>query len=164
MLDHENANKIHQLFCETPAEPTSEDAITSAESQLGTVFPVDYREYLLAYNGGKFSDMGINIPGDRCANYDVEFLYSLGDAPRYRNLLHQCESFGHSYSDFNYPNTDSLFPIAGMSDGSWVCLERSRSRTANAVYFGELFEEPYKICDSFNELLTLLVPWDSIGA
>src|SRR5262245_12481319 len=143
------------------APPTSEVALAEFEKRIGSRLPEDYREFLLAYNGGK-PKVSKFVFADRTGPYT-------GSSVRAFAAL----SAGAHYDLYDYLDTycseeerrvpSEVLPIGEDNFGNLVCLAIT-GRHVGRVYFwnheGETDPAAYRnmdrIADSFSEFLSKL--------
>jgi cell wall assembly regulator SMI1 len=134
----------------------SAEDIETVERRLNLVFPTDYKEFLLAHNGGRPKPNRFPIRGNRSDTQGIlSWLYGIHDDGTY-NLIDQAAMF----QDRVPPE---LLPIGEDPGGNLICLTISGSNR-NHVYFwthedevdeGEIpsYDNIYFVADSFTELL-----------
>lgn len=69
-----------QRFCKERFPVPTEARVAELEDRLGVPLPADYRRFLLAYNGGFFSEPDIVPPTEGCPHDRLTFLCGIGAA------------------------------------------------------------------------------------
>jgi len=150
-----------QLAITESRESVSEEQIAAVERQLGSSLPRDYRDFLLAHNGGRvrpavFSVHGNPHFGSKCV---VHFFNAI-DPGKSHDLLWKAEI---------YRNRMPLGFLSVASDpgGNQICLVLSGSNIGKVVFWDHHCEEMdedmppsednvYLIANSFTEFLESL--------
>jgi hypothetical protein len=143
-------------------KPLDPGRIKRIEEELGCVFPKEYRDFLLAHNGGEA----------------VEGVFLIHDPPNdYHGLLDQflCISPGDSYdlsdwvSDYIGRLPSNLLPVAVDQAGNLIALSVAGSDIGR-VYFWDheleagqgkvpSYDNVYPVADSFQAFLDSLRPF-----
>lgn len=139
----------------SPGCVLSEVEVEGLEATLGSTLPEPYREFLLAYNGGRPVPDGIVIPG--YDETDVQVIFGVG-----RQVESSCIDWNLRLLESRLP--DGLLPIATDSGGNLFCLSLRREDRGAVLYadlesvFGELGIAPiHMVCSSFTEFLNCLI-------
>jgi hypothetical protein len=56
----------------------TEEQVADLEKRLGIAFPDDYRQFILSYNGGYFSEPDIIPPSDECPVDCLRYMHGIG--------------------------------------------------------------------------------------
>lgn len=134
----------------------SEERLAQVEERLGIEFPVDYRSFMLKYNGGEPSPNSFQFKefdGDYTDSLVLMFLAI--DSEKF-NLEQEVEIYAGRIPDH-------LVPIAADPFGNVICIAVA-GPSAGAIYFWDHEEEGdvlnndnvYLIADTFTEFLDLL--------
>lgn len=94
--------------------PLSEDVLRRFESRLGVQLPSDYRNFLLAYNGGSWKKKCFYISEDQGSSL-IHHVYGLHDGPEYLRL-------DSAHERFRGRIRDGLIPLADDQGGNQVCI------------------------------------------
>ena len=87
LVVHVNApqdNKMDKIadaynrFCEKRFPLPSEFQVANLERKMGVPLPTDYRQFILTFNGGYFSEPDIVPPSDKCPLDGLTFLSGIG--------------------------------------------------------------------------------------
>jgi len=137
----------------------SELEIRRAEKRIGVIFPPEYREFLLKYNGGRPVAKYFQIPESEFRNVGkVLDFFGLDDPVESCNIDWNCEVYKKRIPS-------GFLPIACEDGGNIVCI-RSAPPDLGAIYYWNhdfegaslSYKSLYKISSSLNEFLTNLVP------
>ena len=150
--------KIH---LENSGPPLTCEDITAFEREIGGRLPDDYKEFMLAHNGGQ-THLGLPWDGGISRIFGFDTLFPAGQDSGIRGGLRYLR-------ELNAAKVDGYLPIAGTFSGGYICLS-CRGSKFGAVYFTAL---KYKIAyiddlvpidltmvplaDSFTKLLDYLV-------
>ncbi|MDR3324076.1 MAG: SMI1/KNR4 family protein, partial [Zoogloeaceae bacterium] len=80
--------------------PTSNEAIDSFEQDLGICLPNDYRDFLLAQNGGKPDACDFDVPGSRFPVAMINTFYGILD-----------DKTGRAGNSLNVANQDLMYRL-----------------------------------------------------
>jgi hypothetical protein len=141
-----------------PYGPLSLERLESFEKFIQIKLPVDYREFLLQYNGGKPQPSGFWIHPYDDGDSVYQFL-GLHDGPKGRSI-DTCKG------EELYGIPRSLLPIGDDGLGNSICLGLSES-TYGEIFFLDHDEHPYhdpespdgiiKLSNSFTEFCDSLI-------
>jgi hypothetical protein len=147
------------VVLESRGPEASESDIARFESQLGYKLPLDYREFLLRYNGG---DPVVGVVNGRDDDPDVP--YQSGDAVRYFFKLPTAAGDVDEYERLLPPAEipselpRDVLPIAEDSGGNLFILELGKGAGRIRFWDHESFDEPLEqhriLADSFGDFLT----------
>lgn len=68
----------YAAFCEERFPLATEEQVAALERRMGVAFPGDYRDFVIEYNGGLFSEPRIVPPDDDCPLDRLTFLNGIG--------------------------------------------------------------------------------------
>jgi len=147
------------VVLESRGPEASESDITKFEAQLGFRLPLDYREFLLRYNGG---DPVVGVVYGRDDDPDVP--YQSGDAVRYFLKLPTAAGEVSDYEQLR-PTAEipcelprNILPIAEDSGGNLFVLELGKGAGRIRFWDHESSDEPIDqhriLADSFGDFLT----------
>jgi cell wall assembly regulator SMI1 len=146
--------------------PLAPERVAQAEATMGVVFPADYREFMLAHNGGK--------PSRRAFVYAEETGPYTDGAVRKFYPIDSSDKLGleathHTFLGYDPPRMPrDVFPIADDSFGNQICICFSGPK-CGYVYFWdhehEAEDEPtydnmHLVAKSFSEFLDKLTSSD----
>jgi cell wall assembly regulator SMI1 len=130
--------------------------IREFERQLGITLPHDYRNFLVAHNGGRPDPSGFSMTGDPLnPSGTIHWFFGIHNGQNY--------NLSQKYSVYQGRIPSNFLPIAGDPGGNLLCLSISGEDVGN-VYFwdhedeaseGELpdYTNVYFIADSFTDLM-----------
>jgi cell wall assembly regulator SMI1 len=136
-----------------------EEQIAQAERQLGVSLPSDYRDFLLAHNGGHPRPNVFPLFGNKSGDQAMlEWFFGIHSGENY-NLMDEA-----SYFRDRVPR--NLLPIAADPGGNLICLSVS-GPDRGIIYFwaheeeveeGEMpgFDNVYFVAGSFSDLINNL--------
>ena len=138
----------------------SETAIATLEASLGSPLPSEYREFLIASNGGVPTPDTIDIPGFPESPTDVQVLFGVG-----RSVESSCLEWNlRTLAERLDPE---LMPIACDSGGNVFCLSLRSPNNGAVLYcdlqavFADYGSKPqyYAVAPSFESFLRKLRPF-----
>jgi cell wall assembly regulator SMI1 len=151
---------MKQVTVTNSNEPVLQDNdIREVETKLGISLPSDYKEFLLAHNGGHPQPNAFTIPGSQPGTWEVlEWFFGVHSG-EYNNLLQKARVYRSRVPS-------ELLPIATDPGGNLLCLSVSGPHIGK-VYFWDHEEEVeegepptyknvYLVADSFTELVNNL--------
>ena len=108
---------VYSKFCTTRFAMPTVEHVTRLEEQIGVSFPEDYRDFLLTFNGGCFSNPRIVAPGkDTPAEY-LQYMYAIGAPAR---TLELGSKVSLAFFDDNDP--PQVIPIGRTPTNSLILL------------------------------------------
>lgn len=130
------------------------------ETRLKTSLPTDYREFLLATNGGRPTPDVINVPDIPGSEADVQEFFGLGRS-------NESSSIEWNLTTYAERMDDGLLPIACDSGGSIFCLSLRPGDYGAVLYcdlqsvFAEYHSKPqyYPVAPNFESFLKNLRPF-----
>jgi hypothetical protein len=130
----------------------SENEVAGLEARIRISLPKEYRRYLLAYNGGYFSDPIIDPEGGNCPNEGLSYMCGIGALDGVAELANDTHL---SLFDDNDPLT--ILPIGATATGGLILLNTCRDPDEfGAVGIKIAFGESYYLADSIDEFFGLL--------
>ncbi|HWL10594.1 MAG TPA: SMI1/KNR4 family protein [Planctomicrobium sp.] len=120
-------------FCEKRFLPLPEEKdLQNLEERLGCILPAHFREFVLQYNGGRFSDPYIDLPSIGSPMEDgLNVIYGF-------NASHKSYELGNSVrvSIFNDGDHVEVLPIGDTPVGNAILLDvDSRAETYGSIWF-----------------------------
>jgi cell wall assembly regulator SMI1 len=112
--------------------PASEEALRTAERDIGTILPDDYRLFLLEHNGGD------GFIGD---NYLILW------------RAEELSKFNDGYEVSKYAPGFLVFGSTGGGDGFAFDMRTSPNRVMQVPFVGMSIDDDFLVAGSFNELL-----------
>ncbi len=138
----------------------TETEVERVEQKWGFVFPVEYRRFLLMYNGGRPNLECFRFKGGSYGDSMIDWFLAIYDG-KYNN-------FERCYNVFKVKEKrllDNLVPIARDPGGNLICISVS-SEDRGAIYFWDHEKEQDEatsknvslIADNFDEFISKLEP------
>lgn len=142
--------------------------ITALEERVGYSFPQEYREHLLAYNGG-FPDKQVFAfeENGKQQSSDVDWFYAIYDG-KYNNLDTAIKMY--KLDEKRLPQ--HIIPIAHDSGGNQICISCGTEDYGKVYFWNHELEVDYSvagdddysnlylIADSFTEFINGLMSFD----
>lgn len=154
--------EVYARFCTTRFPLPKENEIELLEGRLEIRFPDRYREYLMSFNGGFFSNAEIVFPEP------ITIQWRDGEATHKQNSLKQMFGFhsSHPYAEigretdinlFDDNNPIQLLPIGRTGMGSLLLIDILEG------HVGEILikfpsDGAYPIADNIDEFFELIEP------
>lgn len=133
-----------------PGESITVEEISAFEEKIGHRLPSAYRDFLLAYNGGRPIPALVDI--DDCPSGASEVQVFLGLTGEFES-----ETLEWSWNVFRGRIPERLLPIADDPFGNLFCLSLE-GMDAGQILFLDRYEEsesrPYFVANNFTEFLT----------
>lgn len=128
--------------------PVSDEVVRAAESQLGVVFPSDYRTLVGQHNGGRPKPNAVEIPGRREAVMErlVRLDACAGD------------DVASAVAVLRGRGQGNLVPFASDPFGNLFCFQFARKVQSAVVFWEHETGSVSAICKTFSDLLALLRP------
>ena len=128
----------------------SEVQLADLERRIEIVFPDDYRQFILEFNGGYFREPDITPVGD-CPPDALKYLSGIGAS-------HENAELGESSTldlfDGNVP--PKIVPIGGTPMGGLIILDTAPGEGRGEIYYKQAFGESYWIAGGIEEFFGLL--------
>lgn len=131
-----------------PIEPHH---LSKLENEMGSVLPTSYRDFLLAYNGGRPTPDTIDIDSAPFKGTDVKEFLGI-------NREVECENIRWMIGLLDGCKENQLLPIAIDSFGCVFVLALSSEEYGRVYYFNRVdgVPEPYLVANDFRELIDKL--------
>jgi hypothetical protein len=148
MTTIENA---YDRFCVERFPLPGEAQLSALEQRLGVVFPDDYRQFILEYNGGYFKCPEITPVGEGCPLETLESLFGIGAS--------------HGVAELGRPSDIALFddndppkivPIGSTGMGGLIILDTAPGEGRGAIFLKKAFGDFYYLLDGIEAFLALL--------
>ena len=129
----------------------SEAQLAALEQQIGVVFPDDYRQFVLEYNGGYFNEPEITPVGEGCPSSTLHILFGIGAS--------------HSEAEVGRPSRTNLFednnppkilPIGRTGMGGLIILDTAPGDGRGEIYLKQEYGDFYWIAENIEEFFSLL--------
>lgn len=141
----------YRQFCRERFPLPTDSQLRAVEMRIGVELPADYRQFILEFNGGYFSDPTIKPATDDCPEGCLAFLCGL-------NPLHEEAELGRASDltlfDDNVP--PKILPIGATPMGNLIILDTAPGDGNGAIYFKQAFGNFYYLADGIEEFFTLL--------
>ncbi len=128
---------IDKQFLPLPTEAQ----IAALEGRINVAFPEQYREFLLEYNGGLFTEPVIEPTEPGCPEDQLTYLHGIGATYRWATLANPLDI---SLFDDNDP--PRLIPIGGTPMGNLIVLAM-RPEDRGTIFFKKAFDGWFFLAD-----------------
>jgi hypothetical protein len=129
----------------------TETQVLALEQRIQVTFPDDYRDFLLKYNGGYFTEPEIRPVSEGCPQEALTFMHGLTASHNEAELGRQSDL---SLFDNNFP--PEIVPIGCTPLGSLIILDTAPVEERGAIYFKQAFGDFYYLADGIEEFFGLL--------
>ncbi len=149
LIEHTYRRFIEQQFLPLPTQ----EQIASLERRINVKFPGDYRQFLLEYNGGYFSEPEVRTPNGDCPQFALWQLYGIG-------ALHRGAELGRLSSVALFDDNDppQVVPIGCTGMGSLIVLA-TRPEDRGTIFFKEAFGGWFFLAEGIEGFFELLHEW-----
>ena len=138
-------------FCKERFPLPSEGQLFSLQRQIGVVLPPDYRDFILDFNGGCFTDPIITPVGPGCPTECLDSLFGIG-ASRPRIELGR-EADIALFDDNNPPK---IIPIGLTAVGGLIILDTAPGDGNGCIFLKQAWGNFYYLTDSIEGFFALL--------
>jgi len=128
--------------------PTEAD-VQALEQRLHGVFPPDYRDFLLEYNGGYFTEPLIETDVEGCPSDLLTDMYGI-------HALRRGAELGNNADLFDDNDPLLIIPIGSTPMGHLIILDTAPGEGNGDIYFKEAFGDFYHIAEGIEEFFSLL--------
>ena len=153
--------EVYEHRCETRFPLPTESEIRLLEWRLKMRFPSHYRDYLLSYNGGFFSNAAIVFPEP------ITVTWRDGEVTRTENIMdqmwgphstHPCAELGKRSDITLFDDNDpiQLLPIGYTNTGNLLLLDMLSGHEGE-ILIKFCDEGAYPIADNIDEFFDLIV-------
>lgn len=136
-----------------PGNPVTEEHLANLERELGARLPMQYRQFLLKFNGGRPSPDVVDIEGLEGGETDVQVFFGIGRPIESSNLI-----WNKKWTSDRIPGR--MLPVACDSGGSLFCLSLAGADFGKVIYVDLQFVgEPtqkvtfYMVAENFDAFL-----------
>ena len=136
-----------------PAKPVTEKRLSNFESEIGATLPIEYRQFLLKFNGGSPFPDTVEIKGMPESQTDVLEFFGVDAFDESSDLRWNKETFSDRVPA-------QMLPIACDSGGSFFCLLLAGEDSGKVIYVDLQFvggpkqHAPfYEVAENFNAFL-----------
>jgi hypothetical protein len=109
----------YHSFCEERFPVPTADDVSALENRLGISLPLDYREYLLEYNGGIFTEPRIVPPSEDCPLDRLTVMAGVCTPHEFAEL---CSPGGFTPAIFDDNDPPQILPIGGTMMGNLLYM------------------------------------------
>jgi hypothetical protein len=129
----------------------SEEQIAAIERRLGVELPDDYREFILKYNGGYFSEPEIRPVVEGCPQDALTCLWGIGAS-------HEEAELGTTASLVLFDDNDppQILPIGHTALGGLIILVTGMDDDRGTIGLKKAYGGSYHLADGIEELFGLL--------
>jgi hypothetical protein len=141
----------YNAFCEERFPIPSERQVADLERRMRASFPDDYRDYLLRYNGGLFSEPDIEPPMDTCPADRLTFMSGIG-------AVLDCAELGNERDMSLFSDNDpiEILPIGYTMMGNLLAVVML-AQDRGAILLKKAFtDEWFVLADGIDEFFSLL--------
>jgi hypothetical protein len=142
---------IYRRFSRERFRLPSDAQVLALEKQLNAVLPGEYREFLLAYNGGYFTEPEIEPVGAECPQDALTFLNGIAATHAEAELGGKCTA-----GLFDDNNPLKILPIGGTAMGGLIILDVAPGDTQGSIYLKKAFGDFYYLAYGIEEFFSLL--------
>jgi len=129
----------------------TEEQLADLEERINIVFPDDYRQFILNFNGGYFHEPTIASLREGCPQAFLTYLSGIGASNEESELG---RSFDLSLFDDNDP--PKIVPIGGTPIGGLIVLDTAPGEGRGEIYYKQPFGDFYFLASSIEEFFTVL--------
>src|SRR5262249_30399636 len=141
----------YRAFCEERFPLPSEEQVADLEQRLGVLLPLDYRQYLLEYNGGFFTEPDIVSPVKDCPLDRLRHMYRIGATHPTAELASEADL---ALFDDNDPL--EVLPIGYTLMGNLILLITHPEDRGCIVMKKAFSDESFYLAGGIEEFFTLL--------
>ena len=149
LIEYTYRRFIKQQFLPLPTQ----EQVAALEWRINVRFPDDYRQFLLDYNGGYFTEPEIRLPGGDPLRFALWQLYGIG-------ALHRGAELGNPASLVLFDDNDppKVLPIGCTGMGSLIVLA-TRPEDRGTIFLKEAFGGWFFLAEGIAGLFELLREW-----
>jgi hypothetical protein len=125
-LDVSNIEFAYRRFCRERFPLPARERVSDLEKRLRVVLPIDFRQYLLEYNGGIFTEPEIVPPSEDCPIDRLTLLGGIGATEPCAELAPQ-QGGGLTPALFDNNNPPKILPIGDTMMGNLIFIRTERS-------------------------------------
>ena len=142
---------IYDRFCRTRFPLPREGELFALQRRIGIVFPREYRDFILEFNGGYFSDPVISPPDPACPSESLASLFGIGASQDTAEL--GCPAEIDLFDD-NHP--PKIVPIGRTALGGLIILDTAPGYENGSIYLKQAWGSFYYLADSIVNFFALL--------
>ena len=129
----------------------TEAQVRALENRIKVEFPRDYRNFLLAFNGGYFIEPEITPVGEGCPQDALSQLNGIG-ASSWAAELGDSRTMG-LFDDNDPPK---ILPIGDTAMGGLIILDTAPGEGRGNIYLKKAFGDFYYLAEGIEEFFSLL--------
>jgi cell wall assembly regulator SMI1 len=144
---------IAVIEIDDPGKPVAEKRLSNFEREIGATLPIEYRQFLLNFNGGSPAPDNVDIEGMPESPTDVQEFFGIGASDESSDLSWNKETFSDRIPT-------QMLPIACDSGGNLFCLSLANEDSGKVIYvdlqfIGEQKQQVsfYEVAENFNAFL-----------
>lgn len=129
----------------------SEAQLAELEQQIGIVFPDEFRQFVLAYNGGYFKCPEITPVGEECPLEALDSLFGIGAS-------HPTAELGRASDIGLFDDNDppKIVPIGRTGMGGLIILDTAPGDGQGAIFLKQAWGTFHYLTDTLDEFFGLL--------
>jgi hypothetical protein len=127
-----------------------ESQLSQIEKRIGIIFPGDYREYLLQFNGGYFKNPEITPVGEGCPVETLQSLFGIGASHPTAELA--TDALMALFDDNDPPK---IVPIGDTGVGGLIVLV-TEAEDRGTILLKQAFGRFYYLADDIEDFFGLL--------
>lgn len=142
----------YNSFCEERFPLPTEKQVSDLEQRIGVTLPNDYREFLLEFNGGVFSEPDILPPSDDCPSDCLTFMHGIGST--LEDVAELASNLDLALFDDNDPV--QILPIGSTMMGNLILLG-THPDDRGCIYLKKAFSDSsFLLAEGIEEFFELL--------
>jgi len=119
------------------------------EERLGAALPTDYRQFILQYNGGFFSEPEIASPDEDCPPDCLTDLWGIGAPARHAELGDDTDLFDDNFPTkllpIGYTLSGNLLLTVTRKDEDHGCIFLKLKYSSDYFFLGATMDEFFKL-------------------
>jgi hypothetical protein len=141
----------YRRFLRDPFPLPTEGQLADLERRIDIVFPDDYRQFILKFNGGYFCKPDITPVGEGCPQDALTYLSGIGASHEYAELGRPATLL---LFDDNVP--PKILPVGYTIMGGLIILDTAPGEGRGEIYYKQAFGEFYWMAEGIEEFFELL--------
>jgi len=141
----------YDRFGKVRFSPPSEGELFALQRQIGVVLPPDYRQFILDFNGGYFSDPVITPVGLGCPTECLDSLFGIGAS-------HPSAELGRpaDIALFDENDPPKIIPIGNTAVGGLIILDTAPGDGNGSIFLKQAWGDFYYLTENLAEFFALL--------
>jgi hypothetical protein len=141
----------YEKFCQERFSLPTEEQVADLEERIGVSLPDDYREFLLAYNGGLFSEPDIVPPTEECPVDGLTFMRGIGATEPVAELARK-----RDLALFDDNDPPQVVPIGDTMMGNLILLITHPDERGCIVLKKAFSDQSFFLAEGIEEFFGLL--------